>query len=91
MAGTPVTVVASRGGSYAPGTPREGFEFVQNYLEKLLTSMFSAEVDFIVPELTLAHSQPTMAELIPLAEASRAKAFDEAREKAKALASRLAA
>lgn len=32
-----------------------------------------------------------MAELIPLAEASRAKAFDEAREKAKALASRLAA
>ncbi|CAM5732741.1 hypothetical protein SBADM41S_03685 [Streptomyces badius] len=31
--------------------------------------MFSAEVDFIVPELTLAHSQPSMAELIPLAEA----------------------
>ncbi|MGN2361144.1 FMN-dependent NADH-azoreductase [Streptomyces luridiscabiei] len=91
VAGTPVTVVASRGGSYAPGTPREGFEFVQNYLEKLLTSMFSAEVDFIVPELTLAHSQPAMAELIPLAEASRAKAFGEAREKAKALASRLAA
>lgn len=29
--GTPVVVVASRGGSYAPGTPREGYEFVQNY------------------------------------------------------------
>lgn len=91
IAGTPVTVVASRGGSYAPGTPREDFEFVQNYLEKLLTSMFSVEVDFIVPELTLAHSQPSMAELIPLAEASRAKAFEEARQKAKALAARLAA
>lgn len=91
IAGTPMTVVASRGGSYAPGTPRESFEFVQNYLEKLLTGMFSAEVDFIVPELTLAHSQPSMAELVPLAEASRAKALDDAREKAKALASRLAA
>ncbi|MFE7706196.1 FMN-dependent NADH-azoreductase [Streptomyces sp. NPDC057486] len=91
VAGTPITVVASRGGSYAPGTPREDSEFVQNYLEKLLTSMFGAEVDFIVPELTLAHSQPAMAELIPLAEASRARAFTEAAEKAKALATRLAA
>jgi FMN-dependent NADH-azoreductase len=91
VAGTPITVVASRGGSYAPGTPREDSEFVQNYLEKLLTSMFGAEVDFIVPELTLAHSQPAMAELIPLAEASRTRAFTEATEKAKALAARLAA
>jgi FMN-dependent NADH-azoreductase len=33
VACTPVTVVASRGGSYAPGTPREDYEFVQNYLE----------------------------------------------------------
>ncbi|MFI1394436.1 FMN-dependent NADH-azoreductase [Streptomyces sp. NPDC020681] len=91
VAGTPVTVVASRGGSYAPGTPREDFEFVQNYLEKVLTGMLGAEVDFIVPELTLAHVKEEMAELIPLAEASRAKALDEAAEKAKALAARLVA
>ncbi|WP_406393741.1 FMN-dependent NADH-azoreductase [Streptomyces sp. NBC_00887] len=91
VTGAPVTVVASRGGSYAPGTPREGFEFVQNYLEKVLTGMFGVEVDFIVPELTLAHSNPEMAELIPLAEASRTQAFNDATEKAKALAARLAA
>ncbi|MFG2625146.1 FMN-dependent NADH-azoreductase [Streptomyces sp. NPDC048473] len=91
VTGTPITVVASRGGSYAAGTPREDAEFVQNYLEKLLTSMFGAEVDFIVPELTLARSQPSMAELIPLADASRAQAFTAATEKAKALAARLAA
>lgn len=91
LAGTPFTVVASRGGSYAPGTPREDFEFVQNYLEKLLTGMFAAEVDFIVPELTLAASKPAMAELVPLAEASRAKALEDAGTKAKALATRLAA
>ncbi|MFE4329462.1 FMN-dependent NADH-azoreductase [Streptomyces sp. NPDC056831] len=91
VTGTPITVVASRGGSYAAGTPREDAEFVQNYLEKLLTSMFGAEVDFIVPELTLARSQPSMAELIPLADASRAQAFTAAAEKAKTLAARLAA
>ncbi|MCM2412971.1 NAD(P)H-dependent oxidoreductase [Streptomyces sp. RKAG290] len=90
VAGTPFTVVASRGGSYAPGTPRAGAEFVQNYLATLLTAMFAAEVDFIVPELTLAHSKPEMAELIPLADASRAQAFTDATEKAKNLASRLA-
>lgn len=91
VAGTPITVVASRGGSYAPGTPRAGAEFVQNYLATLLTAMFEAEVDFIVPELTLAHSKPEMAELIPLADASRTQAFTDAAEKAKNLASRLAA
>lgn len=64
---------------------------MQNYLATLLTSMFAAEVDFIVPELTLAHSNPQMAELIPLADSSRAKALSDASEKAKALASRLAA
>lgn len=91
VAGTPVTVVASRGGSYAAGTPREGFEFVQNYLEKVFVGMLGAEVDFIVPELTMARSKPEMAELIPLADASRTKALDEAAEKGKALAARLAA
>ena len=33
------SVVASRGGGYGPGTPREDFEFVQTYLEKALTGV----------------------------------------------------
>lgn len=40
--------------------------------------MLGAEVDFIVPELTLAPVNPAMSELIPLFEASRAKALEEA-------------
>ncbi|MGW1895245.1 FMN-dependent NADH-azoreductase [Streptomyces sp. NPDC002004] len=87
--GTPVTVVASRGGSYAPGTPREAFEYVQTYLRDVLGTMLGLDVDFIVPELTLAASNPAMAELIPLAEASRAKAHEEAATKGKALAQRV--
>jgi FMN-dependent NADH-azoreductase len=89
--GTPVTVVASRGGSYAPGTPREPFEYVQNYLNAVLADALGLDVDFIVPELTMAPHNPAMSELIPLSEASRAQALDDAATKAKTLAERLAA
>ncbi|GGX93731.1 FMN-dependent NADH-azoreductase [Streptomyces minutiscleroticus] len=89
--GTPVTVVASRGGSYAPGTPREGYEYVQNLLRAVLADGLGLEVDFIVPELTMAPHNPAMSELVPLFEASRTKALEEAAAKAKALAERLAA
>jgi FMN-dependent NADH-azoreductase len=89
--GTPVTVVASRGGSYAPGTPREPFEYVQNYLTAILADTLALDLDFIVPELTLAPHNPAMAELVPLFEASRERALQDAEAKAKALAERLAA
>ncbi|MEW1778121.1 NAD(P)H-dependent oxidoreductase [Streptomyces sp. NPDC086777] len=89
--GTPVTVVASRGGSYAPGTPREPYEYVQNYLAALLGDGLGLDVDFIVPELTMAPQNPAMAELVPLYEASRDRALQDAASKAKELADRLAA
>ncbi|MGQ4514937.1 NAD(P)H-dependent oxidoreductase [Streptomyces sp. DW26H14] len=88
----PFTIVASRGGSYAPGTPREDFEFVQNYLRKLLEGMFGAtDIQFIVPELTLAPVKEEMAALRPLAEESRTQAHEQAAAKGKELATRLAA
>ncbi|MFD7662489.1 FMN-dependent NADH-azoreductase [Streptomyces sp. NPDC059788] len=91
LKGKPVTVVASRGGAYGPGTPREGFDYVQNYLEAVLGTLLGMDVDFIVPELTMAPTNPAMADLIPLYEASRDKALQEAADKAKILAERLAA
>ncbi|KUL45820.1 FMN-dependent NADH-azoreductase [Streptomyces sp. NRRL F-4489] len=89
--GKPAVVVASRGGSYAPGTPREPFEYVRNYLEAALDGGFGLDVDFIVPELTMAPANPAMAELVPLYETSRANALQEAEAKAKALVARLMA
>lgn len=89
--GTPVTIVATRGGGYGEGTPRAAFEYAQSYLTAVFKDMLQADVDVIVSELTLAKSVPAMAELIPLAEESRAKALADAESKAKALAERLAA
>ncbi|AYN37888.1 FMN-dependent NADH-azoreductase [Streptomyces dangxiongensis] len=89
--GTPVTVVASRGGSYAPGTPRESYEFVQNYLKAVLADALGLDLEFIVPELTMASQNPAMAELVPLYEASRDQALAAAATRAKQLAERLAA
>ncbi|MFE1988553.1 FMN-dependent NADH-azoreductase [Streptomyces mirabilis] len=89
--GTPVIVVASRGGSYAAGTPREDYEFVQNYLEAVLKHTLGLDLDFIVPELTMAPRRPAMSELVPLYEASRKRAFEDATAKARQLAERLAA
>lgn len=51
--GKPAHVVASRGIPYA-GAPNEGYEYVQNHLQAVLGDMLDMEVDFIVPELTLA-------------------------------------
>ncbi|MBV2152857.1 FMN-dependent NADH-azoreductase [Kitasatospora sp. SUK 42] len=88
--GTPVTVVAARGGSYAPGAPREPFEFVTTYLEKVLTGMLGLEVDFIVPEFTLAANVPAMADFVPQAAESKAQALEQAARRGKELAARVA-
>lgn len=89
--GTPAVVVASRGGSYAPGTPREGYEYVQNYLQVILAETIGLDVTFIVPELTMAPHNPSLADLVPLFEASRDRAHKEAATVAKKLAAQLAA
>ncbi|MDH6703637.1 FMN-dependent NADH-azoreductase [Kitasatospora sp. MAA19] len=84
--GTPVTVVAARGGSYAPGAPREPYEFVTTYLEKVLTGMLGLEVDFIVPEFTLAPIVPALSDFVPQAAESKAQALEQAAHRAKVAA-----
>ncbi|WP_062210168.1 FMN-dependent NADH-azoreductase [Streptomyces sp. NBRC 109706] len=91
IAGKPVTVVTSRGGSYAAGTPREGQDFNVPYLDHLLGTALGLDVTFIVPELTLARIVPAMADLVDRADTSRHQAHEQARTHATALATRLAA
>jgi FMN-dependent NADH-azoreductase len=90
VAGKPITVITSRGGSYSPGTPQEGNDFAIPYLRHVLGTMGLAP-EFIVPELTLARTVPAMADLIDLADASRAKAHEQATSHGRTVAAQLTA
>lgn len=81
--GKRVVVASSRGGSYRPGTPRAGFEFDTNYLEKVLGDALGLRVEVITRELTLAPVTPAMAALIPQAEESARQSLRRAAESAR--------
>jgi FMN-dependent NADH-azoreductase len=73
LGGLEFLVLASRGGSYAEGTPRHGWDHAEPWLPHAI-SLTGLEPRFITAELTLAHTVPAMAELIPLADQSLAEA-----------------
>ncbi|MEW1865511.1 NAD(P)H-dependent oxidoreductase [Streptomyces sp. NPDC088194] len=73
LGGREMVVLAARGGGYGAGTPREGWDHAEPWLPHGL-SLTGLEPRFITAELTLAGSNPAMAELVPLAEESLAAA-----------------
>jgi FMN-dependent NADH-azoreductase len=73
LGGREFVVLASRGGGYAEGTPRHGWDHAEPWRPHAL-AMTGLEPRFITAELVLAHTNPAMAELIPLAEQSLAEA-----------------
>ena len=56
-------VVTARGGGYAPGTPREGWDHREPWLRHAFTPLAVSDITFINTELTLARESPAM---IPL-------------------------
>jgi FMN-dependent NADH-azoreductase len=71
---TEFIVLASRGGGYGPGTPREGWDHAQTWLTHAL-SVAGLQPQFITAELTTADANPTMTHLKPLAAESLNKAL----------------
>ena len=86
LAGRPATLVLSYGGGYDPGAPREGWDFVQPYLETVLGKALGLDLTVIKAQLTLAERNPAMADLIPAAKEIRAAAHESAQSHARALA-----
>jgi FMN-dependent NADH-azoreductase len=74
LADTDFVVLASRGGGYGPGTPREGWDHAQAWLPHAV-SMTGLQPRFITAELTMADSNPAMAEFKPLAAESLSRAL----------------
>ncbi len=73
LGGRDLVVIAARGGGYAPGTPRDGWDHAELWLPHGL-ALTGLEPRFITAELTLAEVNPRMSALIPLARESRANA-----------------
>jgi len=69
-------VLAARGGGYAPGTPRDGWDHAEPWLPHGL-ALTGLEPRFITAELTLADTVPAMASLKELAAESLAAAERE--------------
>ena len=76
LGGRDMLVLASKGGGYQPGTPREGWDHAAPWLPHGL-SLTGLQPRFITAELTLAETNPQMAELKPLAAESLAAAERE--------------
>lgn len=73
LGGRDLIVLAARGGGYAPGTPREGWDHAEQWLPHGL-ALTGLEPRFITAELTLAETNPAMRDLIPLMHESIAAA-----------------
>jgi FMN-dependent NADH-azoreductase len=73
LGGREFIVLASRGGGYNEGTPREGWDHAEAWLPHGVAAM-GLKPRFITAQLTLADVTPAMAELIPLAKESLAAA-----------------
>ena len=76
LGGREFIVIASRGGGYGPGTPREGWDHAEPWLPHGL-SLTGLEPRVIAAELTLAPDNPAMADLIPVFEQGLAAAEAE--------------
>ncbi|MFD9667293.1 FMN-dependent NADH-azoreductase [Rhodococcus sp. NPDC059968] len=73
LGGREMLVLATRGGGFGPGTPRDGWDHAQPWLPHGL-AMTGLEPEFITTELILAPVTPSMEHLVPLAKKSRAAA-----------------
>ena len=78
LAGRTAVVVTARGGSYAPGTPREGYDHQEPYLRDYFDTFGLGDLHFIHTELTNALQVPFLAEFREAHEASRTAALEAA-------------
>jgi FMN-dependent NADH-azoreductase len=89
--GRPAFLVTARGGGYGAGTPREGWDHSTSWLVRMFNDILGLDVQTIETELTLADSQPHMADLRDLAAEKLRNAHDAAQSHGKRLAVELSA
>ncbi|WP_407565631.1 FMN-dependent NADH-azoreductase [Streptomyces sp. 184] len=86
----PTVLVATKGGGYRPGEPREGWDHSTPYLRRVLVDIWQADLTVIERELTLAATTPGMEELRDEAARRHDEALRAARDAGRVLADAVA-
>jgi FMN-dependent NADH-azoreductase len=76
MAGKPAVLVTVRGGSYRPGTPREGWDHATGWMQRVLADVW--QLDLKTVEFTLVGVNPALDQFRDLARRQRAEAEEQA-------------
>jgi FMN-dependent NADH-azoreductase len=90
-AGKPAVLVVVRGGSYAAGTPREGWDHATGWMTRILADVWKFDLQVVEEEFTLVGVNPALDQFKELAIELRAKAEVTAREQGRTLAAAKAA
>ena len=89
LEGTPTVLLVTRGGSYAPGTPREGWDHSTDYLRRVLVDVWGADLTVVEREFTLVGVNPALDGFAEVAALMHRAAEQAATEAGAALAGRL--
>ena len=88
---TPTVLLTTRGGSYGPGTPREGWDHNTDYLRRVLEDIWGADLTVVEREFTLVGVNPALDEFAEVAAMMRKTAEEAAAAAGTRLAGRVAA
>jgi FMN-dependent NADH-azoreductase len=66
-AGRPAVLVTVRGGGYAAGTPREGWDHATGWMRRILEDVWRLDLRVVESELTLAGVNPALEQFRDLA------------------------
>ena len=73
-------LVTVRGGSYAAGTPREGWDHATGWMRRILADVWQLDLSVVESEFTLVGVNPALDQFKDLAAALRVAAEQQARE-----------
>jgi FMN-dependent NADH-azoreductase len=86
LEGKPVVLVTTRGGSYAAGTPREGWDHNTAYLRRILVDIWGADLTVVEREFTLVGINPALDQFTETAALMAKQAEQEAVDAGRTLA-----
>jgi FMN-dependent NADH-azoreductase len=87
LKGKPAELVTVRGGSYAPGTPRDGWDHSTAWIRRILEDVWQVNLSVVETELTLAGVNPALDQFKDIAAQLRVESEELARTHGAALAS----